>query len=131
MKLIDAIFEDNADRVRDAINNGDNVNDIDSNGFSMLSLACSFGNTEIVRMLVDAGADVNDINTDWTTALLIATENGYAEIVEILLEEGASTSAGATSDGLTALDLAEDMVTYSARKQEYRKIIEMLRDTLW
>lgn len=131
MDLFKAINSGDVQRVRDSIDRGADVNDVDSQGTSILSTACYYGYTEIVQMLIEAGADVNYINTDWTTPLLLATQEGEADIVEMLLKEGASLTAGTTADGLTALDLAEELLIYSRKETDYRRILGMLRDALW
>lgn len=130
MALFEAINCNDVQRVRESIDQGEDVNGIDRNGHSLLSLACFYGNAEIVKVLIDAGADVNDINTDWTTPLLLATQEGHVEIVEMLLDACASTTAGTTADGLTAIELAEELVLYS-RNQNYNRIVRILHDTLW
>ena len=91
--LTTAIFSENADDVRMALAQGENVNmKIGTYGDSPLHYAARYGLTEIVRILVENGADVNAKTIHSYTPLHGATFNGYIDVMKILLENGADVA---------------------------------------
>ena len=59
-------------------------------GWTVLSVAASFGHVEAVRILLEQGADPN-IADDWgSTAVFAAVQAGSLDIVKMLVEEGAN-----------------------------------------
>lgn len=77
------------------------VNAVDSNGSSMLVLACYRGNKEVAAFLISHGADVN-YNSGRGTALMAAVMRGDNTIVQALLDAKANPDCTDPS-GKTAL----------------------------
>ncbi len=71
-----AVLEDDATALREAINNGVNVNERFEDDFTPLMIAVGRGHTENVRLLLQAGADINAMDSHRDTPLLIAAANG-------------------------------------------------------
>jgi ankyrin repeat protein len=84
--LEDALDEEDADLVAEAIRQGADVNAIWEDQ-TFLSAATQIGKIELVRQLLSAGADPNGKNLDGTTAL---TWCGDAALTAALLDDGAS-----------------------------------------
>nr|WP_322623280.1 ankyrin repeat domain-containing protein [uncultured Flavobacterium sp.] len=77
------------------------VNAVDSNGNSMLILACYRGNTEVAKYIASKTSDINYKNKQGT-ALMAAVMNGDAALVSYLLQKGAKPDI-AEESGKTAL----------------------------
>ncbi len=75
--------------IRQMLNKGAKVNEMDEDGDTALIMAAGNGNEETVKLLIDAGADVNAKNGDKETALSIALEEGFDGIVKLLKDAGA------------------------------------------
>ncbi len=75
--------------IRQMLNKGARVNEMDEDGDTALIMAAANGNEETVKLLIDAGADVNAKNGDNETALSLALEEGYDGIVKLLKDAGA------------------------------------------
>ena len=76
-----------SDRIKLAINSGDDINAKGEYGLTLLMLAAGVSNNpEIVRLLLEAGADVNARNNDGITALDYALENPNPEIRKIFTD---------------------------------------------
>ena len=69
----------------------DVVNTCRNSGESPLTIACSFGHTEIVKMLLKYKADVNKCGDSLATPLYIACQNGHLDIVLQLLDNKVNT----------------------------------------
>ena len=69
-----------------------NINTLDEEGNTALSIAVIYGNLEIVKHLVAKGANVNlrDINSG--TALIEAAYFGHLQIVQYLINNGANVN---------------------------------------
>jgi len=102
-----AISEGKEQGVKEAINNGANVDFLYNGTYTALHLAASKGHTNIVKLLLDAGWDIDLVgeieDTDKSvvfegTPIHHAADNGHIETVKFLLEKGADVNA---SDGTT------------------------------
>ncbi|MGB7326778.1 MAG: ankyrin repeat domain-containing protein, partial [Rubripirellula sp.] len=60
-------------------------------GVTPLSVACTYGRTEVVKVLLAAGADANKEIAGGETPLMTAARTGNATIVQMLIESGAVT----------------------------------------
>jgi len=89
------------------VDNGADVNQVDSSGWTALLDACVNGHDDVVRLLVDNGADVNVGNDGGITPLMLASENDRNDIVVFLIHHGANVHAK-DDEGRTALDYARD-----------------------
>ncbi|MFP5286554.1 MAG: ankyrin repeat domain-containing protein, partial [Thermoanaerobaculia bacterium] len=84
--LQDALDEEDAERVAEAIRQGADVN-ARWEDQTLVSAAVQIGDLELIRLLLSAGADPNRKNDDGCTAL---TWCGTAEMIALLLDAGAS-----------------------------------------
>lgn len=84
--LQDALHEEDAERVAEAIRQGADVNAFWEDQ-TLLSAAVQIGDIELIRPLLSASADPNRKNSEGTTAL---TWCGTAELTALLLDAGAS-----------------------------------------
>ena len=100
ISLYDAILENNANFVKQAIQNGENVNGTDPRGNPYLSVACLNELPEIVKILIENGADVNAKNVLGFTPLSFAND---PESAKLLINAGANVNAKESSDGGTPL----------------------------
>lgn len=76
-------------------------------GDTALLAACIGGFEQVAAVLIDAGADPNLAKpADGLTPLIAAAAHNLVQVVESLLASGADPTAR-TSDGQTAMDLAE------------------------
>jgi ankyrin repeat protein len=97
----------NSKKLREAINNTDNINAADeAYGRTALHEAVSSSRVEDIRLLIGAGADINIKDKEGRTPLMEAVYFCYEEAVRTLIDAGADVNI--RSDvGLTALDFAE------------------------
>jgi len=94
----------NVDAVIDHLNDGVDVDALNSYGDSSLIIAASEGNKEVAALLIAKGADVNlRDDWEWTPLHLVRTE----EVAELLISNGADVNA-LDKHGDTPLDNAVD-----------------------
>lgn len=91
--------------VEQAISDGEDINDKNSEGADALMYSVNSSDTEIVSYLIGAGADVNSMD-DYETVLATAVMYGEDDIALLLLENGADPEL-AGPQGISALDYAE------------------------
>jgi len=117
--LAQAVFDEDADKVRTLLNEGSDANSPmsmtyhiapDGNmstsfdvpifggtqskaGMSVLAYASMQGRTEIIRLLVDKGANVNSQDAYGQTPLILAAWNGDAATIQLLLSYHADMNA--------------------------------------
>jgi len=103
--LIKAAASGDSSAVEKLVNEGANINEPDSNGYTPLMHAVWSRKTETVKVLINKGADVNAKDKNGYTPLLWAVSYGYSEIAKILLDKGANVNAKA-NDGSTPYSLA-------------------------
>ena len=148
IQLFDSIKLRNSLKVREAIENGADVNARNYKGDTPLRYDMVFGNVDVARtliehgaevkdkdilpelaaygrggaemakLLLEAGADVDEATSGGYTPLIIAAGRGYTDIVRVLLEAGAKIDAVGTSNK-TAKSLA-----YARGYIETAKLIE-------
>ena len=105
--IFDAINNDSLEQLKKAIEEGDDVNKANSNGFTPLYVAAYRGHLEVVQhLLAQGGIDVNRANGNGATPLFIAAEQGHLEVVQHLLEQRGIDVNRAMNGGATPLYVA-------------------------
>lgn len=88
------------------LDEGADVDAVQTNGDTALILACHKGHLAVVRLLIENYADLNATRADdGMTALMLASKNGHLSIVQLLLFKGAQ-KCKEDKNGRTAYDLA-------------------------
>jgi ankyrin repeat protein len=83
---INSAFQDQSEMVNLLVNSGVNLNQVDADGLSPLTLAVLKGDKEIVRILLNSGADVNhQVLKDGNTALHYVVNLNKPELIQLLL----------------------------------------------
>ena len=80
----------NLERVRQLIQDGQDVNRGNSYGWTPLMLAAAHGHDQVVQELIRAGADVNGKDNIKLTALHLASRWGHSSVIKTLAEAGAN-----------------------------------------
>ena len=118
--LIEAIEAQDAQKVKEFLENGSSPND----GFlnadnSPLICAADCGNIEVVELLLAYGADVNYQSDAGDSPLICAAVIGSERIVSVLLDRGAEVNSrnrfGATAPGY-------------AKHHEHLSVVKLLLD---
>lgn len=91
-----SIRENNLEQLQILINNGLDVNKIDSNGQLLIATAITFSNLEAVKLLVENGADVN-LTVNNLPLITLALIYGDIELFRLLIEKGADVNAVANN----------------------------------
>jgi ankyrin repeat protein len=101
---MNAVRKNDVARVRQLIEQGANVNELDANGDAPLVIAAFEGFTEITRMLLEAGADVTAVDPGMkATALHAAAYAGRTEAAQLLIQYGVDIDKQGPYNGYTAL----------------------------
>lgn len=93
---------DKQESLHSLINSGASINQVDSNGRSLLANAAYSGNLEVVQSLLIYGADVGVTDRTGQTALGLAARHGHVEAVALLLSHDAEVDH-VDHDGWTPL----------------------------
>lgn len=97
---------------------GDNINQEDYQGSSLLSTAISWGQLHIAQLLIEnAAIDVNQKNDAGRTALSFAASSGSLDFVKLLVVQGAVPSIA---------DNAGNLPAHWARKKGFAHVAEYL-----
>jgi len=107
--LIDVALRGEAEKVRELIAQGADVNKGDTDGFTPLFRASENGHVEVVKILLSTNAEVNKADTiNSGTPLLVASQNGHVEVVKILLSASAKVNVivDVNGEAYTALKVA-------------------------
>ncbi len=98
-EYIRAAMSGDADKVRQLLDAGVDVNVTYQNGARALTSAVASGHTEVVRLLISYGADVNAVikasmfgTTIRGDALAVAAETGHLDIFRLLIKAGANVN---------------------------------------
>ena len=91
--------------VKKLIDEGNNINEPDSNGATPLMHSIWKGKTEVAKYLIESGANLNTKDKEGYDALFYAIEYGQLEIVKSLIDKGANLESK-DSVGLTPLGYA-------------------------
>jgi uncharacterized protein len=102
--LMDAVKMNDSVKVKELIQQGVDVNQLDSGGDAPLIIASYEGHTEIVRLLLEAGADVRALDPGMkATALHAAAYAGRSDAARLLIEHGIDINKQGPYNGYTAL----------------------------
>ncbi|XP_059160716.1 mitogen-activated protein kinase kinase kinase 2-like [Physella acuta] len=104
-QLMTASKEGDEDTIKLLIENGCDVNAIDSEGCNPLMLASFNGHEKPLELLIKSGCDFNAFKRDGFNALMMACEKGHDKCVELLIKYGCHVNA-TNSEGCNALMLA-------------------------
>jgi len=88
-EIIELVNSNNIDAVKEAIENGVNVNTQDKNKRNLLLLATINQQEAMAKLLVDKGADVNMQANNQDSPFLYAGASGQTELVRLFLANGA------------------------------------------
>ena len=100
------IIEGDVIKLRGFIDEGGDVDESDSWGYSLLDIALKYGNKQALRLLIKAGADVNAIIKIYgETSLHKVVSANDEEVFGLLMRAGADVNAR-DSDGFTPLHRA-------------------------
>ncbi|CAF1386800.1 unnamed protein product [Adineta steineri] len=102
--------------------NDHSPNEIDSNGTSLLYVACRFGQTSVAKWLLDKGAYINvQLREKRSTPLHGAVFHGHLSTVELLLTRGADINIKNQFDA-TVFD--------EVKRDDIKKLLKLYRDNL-
>ena len=107
VSLASAASQSNSILVQELLNEGENVNGHDDDGFTALHRACAIGDDAVVQVLLTNKADPNIPDSCGDTSLHWACFCGHVSTVTLLLDNGANPNIP-SSDGKTALGAARD-----------------------
>ena len=93
MDIRRACREGDLERVRQLIQDGQDVNRGNRYGWTPLMLAAEVGDANVVVELIRAGADVNGKDNNKRTALYWASRRGHSSVIKTLAEAGANLNA--------------------------------------
>jgi len=92
--------------VRELIDSGHDVSELDDTGFTPLHLACDNGFAKVAKMLLDAGAEPDEPDEPTgAPAIHLASFEGHVKVVKLLIDWKADVNIE-DDDGNTALSLA-------------------------
>ncbi|KAL3804723.1 hypothetical protein HJC23_008538 [Cyclotella cryptica] len=92
-RLRHASMQSNALALKQAIDEGADVNGADESGQTALHFAADRGSVNCIRLLIQSGADVNAFDSDGIGVLQTAVMGGNIDAVKLLLENGADPDA--------------------------------------
>jgi ankyrin repeat protein len=102
--LMKAVQKGDADRVKQLIDDGANVDELNPNGDAPLVMAAYLGHAAIVQLLLEAGADLAAVDPGMkATALHAAAYAGRTEAARLLIEHGIDINRQGPKNGYTAL----------------------------
>ena len=88
------------------LDNGEDVNSKDSNGWRALHFAAEGGHETAVQQLLEGAADKEARTNDGSTALHLASAGGHDSTIRFLVEHCGADREAKNNDGSTALHLA-------------------------
>jgi ankyrin repeat protein len=120
--FLKAAMQGNYGVVVSLIDQGTDVEEINSEGRTALMISASNGSLDMINTLLHAGANVNATSEKGWTALMVTIKNADSQTAELLLQNGADVNhlspdrwtalAEATNQGQTAL--MEKLLDYGA-----------------
>lgn len=101
-KLSLAESDEKEDTLSRFLDRGNAINDLDSNGRTLLCNSAYNGDLNTVQLLISKGADMEIVDKSGQSALNLASRQGHDQVVEALLKAQARTDH-TDADGWTAL----------------------------
>ncbi len=105
-KMLEAIFDEETEIIRDNIKKGYDIEQRLENGLTFLMCAISYNKLDSLKMLLKLGADVNASAMNATTPLMYAVKNNSLGAIKLLLQQKTINIDAVDSNGLTALMMA-------------------------
>ena len=91
-QFIEAVENDDADKLRELLRSGADVNLQNEQGLSALVAMAMFNRVDVVDALLDAGAEVDSRDRLGRTALYWAAGGGHNDTVRLLVRRGADVT---------------------------------------
>ncbi|MGQ1909781.1 ankyrin repeat domain-containing protein [Marinifilum sp. RC60d5] len=104
--IMQSALDGKMETVKEALENGFDVNFTDSNKRTPLMLAAYNGHFDIVKLLIENGADLNNIDNVNRTALMYASTGSFERTVGLLLQSGAKPNMVDSEENWTAAMMA-------------------------
>ena len=105
-RLMREALQGNTEKVKDLLDQGEEINQRDDNGRTALMFAVINTHYETMKVLLEYGADVNARSNRGGTPLMGAAMTGNLRMVQVLLDKGADLNARLTATNETAATLA-------------------------
>ncbi|MFT9599508.1 M48 family metallopeptidase [Mesobacillus sp.] len=122
--LIDAVISGNTKKVDNLIENGEDIHQIDYNGYTALDWAVMDDNIQMVQLLLDLKADPNFESDYGMTPFMTASEKGTASMIKMLHDAGGDPNYQEMSAGYTALTYA----VFSGKIETVKLLIKLGAD---
>ncbi|MBS8264277.1 hypothetical protein DYI25_07495 [Mesobacillus boroniphilus] len=119
--LIDAVISGNTKKVESLIENGEDIHQLDYNGYTALDWAVMDDNIQMVQLLLDLKADPNFESDYGMTPFMTAAEKGTASMIKMLHDAGGDPNYQEMSSGYTALTYA----VFSGEVETVKLLIEL------
>lgn len=104
------ILVENYIAVKNLIKHGQNVNEIDANGFTPIHYAIKSAHKnddgKIVKILLDNGASLNHLDKDGFSPFFIALSYGNTNIIQLLIDRGSSVNTKIENINTVPLEFA-------------------------
>ena len=100
-ELIDSIWADGINGVKNALAKGDDANSVEA-GQSALRWAMACSGSQVAELLITHGANIHERDDEGVTTLIEASWSGMASIVRLLIERDLDVNIS-DQDGFTAL----------------------------
>ncbi|MBT2692546.1 ankyrin repeat domain-containing protein [Bacillus sp. ISL-55] len=122
--LIDAVISGDTKKVDSLIENGEDIHQIDYNGYTALDWAIMDDDIQMVQLLLDLKADPNFESDYGMTPFMTASEKGTASMIKMLHDAGGDPNYQEMSAGYTALTYA----VFSGKIESVKLLIELGAD---
>jgi len=125
--LSKAVVYNDIEQVKNILNNGGDVNAIDSDSFreeTPLIIASKKGRTKIVQLLLSKGADHSIKEISGATALRAAVQKGHIEVIKLLLQAKADPESD--TDGYGRSPIVWAFLYAGDNVKKYAEIINLL-----
>ncbi len=122
--LIEAVINGNTKKVESLIESGEDIQQLDYNGYTALDWAVMDDNAQMVQLLLDLNADPNFESDYGMTPFMTAAERGNALMINMLYNAGGDPNYQEMSAGYTAMTHA----VFSGEIDKVKLLIELGAD---